>query len=154
MKIPDDLYRQICRVMPIPCVDLLVSDERGRILLVRRRNEPARDQWWFPGGRVHFGETREAAVHRKLKEECGLTPTVVEEIGSFDLLFDALPDGGPTHAITTLFHVRVTAPPAISLDGQSAEAQWRGPDEWIQANVHPFVRDSLRRAGDAVFRRG
>ncbi len=55
MFIEDKLYEKILQVMPISCVDLLVMDEFGRILLLRRKNEPAAGQWWFLGGRVQFG---------------------------------------------------------------------------------------------------
>ena len=39
-----------------------------------RNNEPTKDEWFTPGGRILYGETLETAVHRALKEEKGLTP--------------------------------------------------------------------------------
>ena len=66
MLIPEDIYRLVKQAMPIPCVDLIVIDKLGRALLVKRANYPALGEWWFPGGRVHFLETRHGAVKRKL----------------------------------------------------------------------------------------
>lgn len=37
-----------------------------------RENQPEQGKWWFPGGRIHFGESRLDAARRKVKEECGL----------------------------------------------------------------------------------
>jgi len=45
---------------------------RGKVLLVRRAQEPCKGEWTFPGGLVELGETlREAAV-RETYEETGL----------------------------------------------------------------------------------
>ncbi len=44
----------------------------GMILLEKRGNEPAKDQWTIPGGVVEVGENLEEAVLRETKEETGL----------------------------------------------------------------------------------
>lgn len=56
----------------VPCVGAIVHDAGGRLLLVRRRNEPAAGLWSVPGGRVEPGERLEDAVVRELAEETGL----------------------------------------------------------------------------------
>ena len=143
MIIPEDLYSQIRRVMPIPCVDLVVSDESGCVLLIKRKNEPARGQWWFPGGRVHYKETREAAAVRKLREECGLEAMRIEEIGTYDVILDIPSPGWSRHGITTLFRMCVRGRGTLRLDDQSATADWRLPQEWKSECLHPFVSKGL-----------
>jgi len=140
--IPKALYKEICRVMPIPCVDLLISDSKGRVLLIKRKKEPAAGQWWFPGGRVHFGETRAAAATRKLNEECGLEAISVEELGTYDVIFEAREVGVATHGITTVFHMPVRDS-FVRLDAQSLTADWRTHREWQRAKLHPFVEKCL-----------
>jgi 8-oxo-dGTP diphosphatase len=55
----------------IPAVS--VALKRGdTLLLVKRANEPAKDQWAFPGGRVERGEKLEVAARRELLEETGM----------------------------------------------------------------------------------
>ncbi len=140
MILEENLYRQICRVMPIPCVDLIVEDARGRVLLLKRKNEPTRGQWWFPGGRVDFGETRFQAVGRKLKEECGLVAVKVQELGTYDLFFDQ----EPKHAITTIFQVAIQNPENLKLDGQSEQSDWRVPSDWEKVELNTFIKTIIR----------
>jgi ADP-ribose pyrophosphatase YjhB (NUDIX family) len=142
MVVSEELYSRILRVMPIPCVDLLVVDDAGGVLLLRRRNEPAAAQWWFPGGRVFFGELRRDAAKRKLEEECGLLSTQFQEIGTFDILLDSGPNQR-CHAITTLFSVNVTSAHNLRLDSQSSEACWLTPEKWLGRELHPFVSKRL-----------
>ncbi|MEV6441755.1 NUDIX domain-containing protein [Amycolatopsis sp. NPDC051716] len=56
----------------IRCVGGVVFDPRGRLLLIRRLNNPGSGQWSLPGGRVEPGETDKEAVVRELSEETGL----------------------------------------------------------------------------------
>ncbi|MEJ8278440.1 NUDIX hydrolase [Pseudonocardia spirodelae] len=56
----------------VACVGGIVFDPDGRLLLVRRANEPGRGMWSVPGGRVEPGESEHAAVVRELAEETGL----------------------------------------------------------------------------------
>jgi len=142
MVVSEKLYSRILRVMPIPCVDLLVVDDAGSVLLLLRRNEPAAGQWWFPGGRVQFGEQRRDAAKRKLEEECGLSSTQFQEIGTFDILLNSGPNQR-SHAITTLFKVRVASGQDIRLDPQSSEACWLTPREWLGRELHLFVRSGV-----------
>ncbi|WP_141281058.1 NUDIX hydrolase [Pseudonocardia hydrocarbonoxydans] len=64
-----------------PCVGGLVYDVHGRLLLVRRANEPGRGRWSVPGGRVEAGEDDAAAVVREMREETGLHVTPGRLIG-------------------------------------------------------------------------
>jgi 8-oxo-dGTP diphosphatase len=64
-------------------VDAVVLDE-GRVLLIRRKNEPFRDYWALPGGYMDFNETAQEAAHRELEEETGLTAAASIFVGLFD----------------------------------------------------------------------
>lgn len=143
MLISEELYSRILQVMPIPCVDLFVVDDAGNVLLLLRRNEPGAGQWWFPGGRVLFGESRRDAAKRKLEEECGLFSTRIREIGTFDVFFD-IGQHERAHAITTLFKVRVGTSDEMRLDHQSSDARWLTPRKWLEFELHPFIYKQLK----------
>jgi len=76
----------------IRCVGAVVHDTAGRLLMIRRANEPGRGQWSLPGGRVEPGESDASAVARELREETGLEVRVGSLIGSVQrgpfLIFD------------------------------------------------------------------
>lgn len=56
----------------IPCVGAIIKDRSGRLLLIKRLNEPGAGLWSVPGGRIEAGETDEQAVVREVLEETGL----------------------------------------------------------------------------------
>ena len=69
---------------PVPvvaCVGAVVLDPGGRLLLIRRGNEPGRGLWSVPGGRVEPGESVAAAVEREVREETGLVVRAGAEVG-------------------------------------------------------------------------
>lgn len=59
------------RIMLVAACALIDPD--GRVLLARRpEGKPLAGLWEFPGGKMHAGETPEAALIRELKEELGI----------------------------------------------------------------------------------
>ncbi|MCG7492145.1 NUDIX hydrolase [Thalassobius sp. Cn5-15] len=65
---------------------LAVTVHEGRVLLVRRRNDPDRGIWGYPGGHVESGETAAAAAVRELQEETAVTAEAVATLGGLDLI--------------------------------------------------------------------
>jgi len=67
---------------PIPCVGAVITDERGRLLLIRRGHDPGAGLWSLPGGRVEPGETDAEALVREMREETGLVVQAGRLLGS------------------------------------------------------------------------
>jgi 8-oxo-dGTP diphosphatase len=65
-----------------PCVGAIVTDERGRLLMIQRGHDPGAGLWSIPGGRVEPGETDEQALVRELLEETNLQVKVGKFVGS------------------------------------------------------------------------
>lgn len=56
----------------MPCAGAVVHDAAGRLLLIRRGQEPGRGLWSLPGGRCEPGETAAETAVREVREETGL----------------------------------------------------------------------------------
>lgn len=58
----------------------VICDGSGRVLLIKRGNEPDRGRWSVPGGCVDPGETLEDAAAREAREETGLEVSIGKEL--------------------------------------------------------------------------
>ncbi|MEM3793921.1 MAG: NUDIX hydrolase [Candidatus Bathyarchaeia archaeon] len=56
---------------PIPAVGAVIIHQ-GKVLLVKRGQDPSRGYWSIPGGVIELGEKAREAVKREVKEECGI----------------------------------------------------------------------------------
>lgn len=68
---------------PALTVDCVVLDDAGRLLLIKRKNEPFAGQYALPGGFVELGETLKEAALRELQEETGVGGRVDRLIGVY-----------------------------------------------------------------------
>lgn len=102
---------------PSVCVGAVAVDD-GRLLLVRRRNEPGLGSWSVPGGRVEPGETVQEAVVRELLEETGVEGVCTGLIGVVERI-------GDDHHFVILDYAVEVLPPAPPEAGSDAlEARW------------------------------
>jgi colanic acid biosynthesis protein WcaH len=71
MFIQANEYKKIIQKIPILCVDIILR-YKDKVLLIKRADEPCRGIYWPIGGRVHKGESVDAAARRKILEEIGI----------------------------------------------------------------------------------
>ena len=124
--IPKYLYREIISVIPIVCVDIVIRNEVGKVLLARRENEPLKNQWWVVGGRIQSGESARQACIRKTFEEVGLKIDELQFLGFYEDVFDknSFDISKPYHTLSLVFETRVTSKQVIHLDDQHSEWAW------------------------------
>jgi len=74
MFIQANEYKKIIQKIPILCVDIILR-HKDKVLLIKRADEPCKGIYWPIGGRVHKGESVDAAARRKILEEIGIKYT-------------------------------------------------------------------------------
>jgi colanic acid biosynthesis protein WcaH len=142
--IPSELYFQILQNIPIACVDIAIVAQ-GAVLLVKRKDPPARDQWWVPGGRVLKGEMMKQTAARKALEEVGIECHVGPIIHTAETIFPDGPGGIPVHSINSCFFLYpVDQNFKPRLDDHHADYRWVN---YIPGGLHPYVERCLMGAG-------
>ena len=139
--IPQSIYLEIIKHVPILCVDVAVR-YNGKLLLVKRKHPPFQDEWWTLGGRVHNREKLADAAVRKLKEETNLTSTQLTLIGPYETIFDeeaCVFDGGvhASHTVNILFIAAVEDISMLKLDLSSSEYKLF---DNIEMNWNPLLK--------------
>ena len=131
-KISSSLYELIVDVLPIASVEAIISKDNS-LLFLRRKNSPAKGQWWFPGGRIRKGETFEETLIREIKEETGLHVIESKLVNVYSRIFDE------RHDITIAYFCKCK-PAKITLDTEHSEYKYfKNPPK----NIHPYLIEVL-----------
>lgn len=126
---------------PYLTTDCVVFDEQGRVLLIRRKYDPFRGHYAFPGGFVEVGETVENAARRELKEETGLDAGELRLIGVY-----SDPQRDPRHhTVTVAYLAAVTDPkPVAGDDAAAAEFVADAENEKLAFDHDRILLDALK----------
>ena len=116
----------------------------GKMLLVRRARSPAKGFYSLPGGRVEFGETLHAALHREVSEETALKIEIVE-LAAWREVVPGATGGG--HYLIMSFAARWTSREVV-LNDELDDYKWLAPDSLDGLRITsglPEVIQSARR---------
>jgi 8-oxo-dGTP diphosphatase len=120
-------------------------DADGRVLLARRpQGKAMAGLWEFPGGKVHEGETPEAALIRELKEELGID-TAESCLAPFAFASHGYPD---FHLLMPLFACRRWTGTPAALEGQ--ELAWVRPQRLAEYPMPPADRPLVAMLQDLL----
>jgi 8-oxo-dGTP diphosphatase len=96
---------------------LATIDGQQHVLLIQRRRDPYQGRWALPGGHVDTGEATEAAAHRELTEETGIT------VGSLTLAGVYAEPGRDPRGRYVTFAYRAFIPGVMSIPKAADDAE-------------------------------
>ena len=144
--IDDTVFKDIIEHTPLVSLDLVVKN-RGKVLLGKRVNKPAKGYWFTIGGRILKNEKISDTITRIAREELG---TVLSNsprfIGVFEHLYDdSIYEGVSTHYINLVYEVEIDDLPALP-DDQHDAYRWFSVSELLESeNVHRYIKDIFLR---------
>lgn len=142
-RIPERIYKQILKLVPIPCTDAVIV-RNGKFLLGKRINRPASGRWFLIGGRILRGESLTHSVLRHIRIETGLKVKVERLLGAKETIFKNSAQGPASHAVNSVFLVAAPTFRVRPLNKENSEFKWLSK---IERSWHPYVKEMLRRAG-------
>ncbi len=139
-------FRHAIASVPLVSVDLLLVHD-SHLLLGRRRDAPARDTWFVPGGRIRRGEAIADALQRVWWAEIiGNMPDANPQlVGAYEHFYDCAFDGSESATHYVVLAYRFDLLEKIELQPRShAETWWapivERPAEHAGRAVHPNTR--------------
>jgi ADP-ribose pyrophosphatase YjhB (NUDIX family) len=131
---------------PKVAVGTIITDDQGRIVLVKRAIEPGYGKWVFPGGYVDRGEQVQVAAVREAKEEAGLDVRLDHLINIYSY---------PGRAPVIIVYAASIVGGELCCDDEGLEARWFRPEEipWAElafTSTYDGLREYLGKANDDV----
>jgi 8-oxo-dGTP pyrophosphatase MutT (NUDIX family) len=122
----------------VPSASAIVTDEQGRILLIKRRDNTL---WALPGGGHDIGETIGQTAVREVKEETGLDVQVTGLTGIYTnpAHVVAFTDGEVRQQFSLCFTTTLLGG-QLAIDHESTDIAWTDPADIGTLDMHPSMR--------------
>lgn len=100
-------------------------NNKFKVLLIKRKNDPFGGQWALPGGYISESENLETAAKRELEEETGVAIKTMEQVRAF-----GAPGRDPRgRTISIAFVSRIFREENLKAGDDAAEASWVSIDD-------------------------
>ncbi len=147
--IDPEIFHCIIKYTPLVSIDIIVESEEKKFLLGLRKNRPAKNFWFVPGGRIFKGERLSEAFNRISKDELGIELNIedAEFFGVFEHFYEDNYFGTDieTHYIVNAYKVKVKNV-NIKPDSQHKKYRWFSREEILKnEKVHPYCKVYFER---------
>ena len=139
MKLSTTDFKKIVKFTPLVSIDLIIKNSQGNVLLGKRTNKPAQNNWFVPGGRILKNESIESAFKRLIKEELGLSSANTNFLGLYQHFYNdnLSEDDFSTHYIVLAYEVIFEGEFALLPLEQHSKYKWFSQQELLEdENVH------------------
>lgn len=126
MHIKEEIYSEIVKSVPIVCVDAIIKKD-NQFLVIQRKENPLKGEWWVPGGRVHLGEELGVALIRKLSEELSINiKSSYKLVGIYEDFFNSSSFGEHLyHTISFVYEFNIDEMNDLDIFVDSTISKWR-----------------------------
>jgi len=144
--IPSEEFRVVVEHTPLISIDL-VTMHKGKVLLGRRVNRPAKGYYFTTGGIVRKNETFEVAKKRIAKAELGIELTEeLKFLGVFEHFYDdSIYEGISTHYVNHGYLLEFKEQLDTLPKEQHSTYKWFEIEELLESDeVHRYVKDYFK----------
>lgn len=135
-------YKYPHPAVTVDCIVFYKEDKNIYFLLIKRKNDPYKDCWAFPGGFINIDESAEDAAIRELKEETGLQVSKVDQLKAY-----SNPARDPRERVITIAFISESKIKAVKGGDDAKEARW-----FDISNLPPLAFDHEQILNDALER--
>ena len=111
----------------------------GGVLIAKRKNEPAKGEWFWPGGRLRKGEPLEHGVRRVAREELGIEIDIEGRLGVYSHFWDtSAVAGGPSQHTVNVVYVATPTAADFEIELNEQHGEYRFLTE-MESELHEYV---------------
>jgi len=148
-KLPKEQFLKLIELGPLVSIDLIVNC-KGKFLIGLRKNKPAQDFWFVPGGRIFKNETLKDAFYRLTLAELNM-PLKIDNasfLGVYQHFYgdSVISEGLSTHYIVLAYELRLQSMDFFLTNKQHKSWQWLTQEEIVNSEkVHFYSKAYFSR---------
>ena len=144
-------FLKVVENTPLVSIDLIVFDSEGKVLVGLRRNRPAQNTWFVPGGKILKDERIAEAIQRISRVELGveISSSQAHFMGVYEHLYPDNFTGKPgvsTHYIVLAYEVHLISPLPLLPPDQHSQYRWLTRQEILESpEIHENTKTYFSR---------
>ena len=151
MKLDRSTFVEVIKNTPLVSIDLIARNAKGEVLLGLRSNEPAKNYWFVPGGRIRKNELIADAFERIARSELGIESAIgnAKFLGVFEHLYQAnyfAEQEFGTHYVVLGHEIELQEPLHLLSGSQHRNHRWWKVKDLVKAqDVHQYTKDYFKK---------